>query len=158
MYPQYPVGGMMPEPSAPLPIPRSIRSAVNLMYAGAVLSAIGAIAVIVLLAVSRSSLGLTTATTTAAASITVFAVILAVVGLIEIGLWLWMAWAVKRGMGWARIVSSVLFGVNVVFTLLSLSRGGATGIVSVAIGLWAVIQLWRADSTAFFQAHQRSVR
>jgi hypothetical protein len=155
VYPQYPGGGMVPEPSAPVPIPRSIRSAVNLMYAGAILSGLGAIAVIILLAVSRSSLGLNTAKVT----VTVFAIVIAVLGLIEIGLWLWMAWAVKRGMGWARIMSSVLFGLSVVFTLLSVTRGGLSisGIVTLAIGLGAIIQLWRADSTAFFQAHRRSV-
>ena len=41
------------------------------------------------------------------------AVVTAVIGaLIAIGLWLWMAWANRRGRNWARIVSAVFFGIN----------------------------------------------
>ncbi|HVB43877.1 MAG TPA: hypothetical protein VNF47_14410 [Streptosporangiaceae bacterium] len=134
-------------------MPKSIRLAVNLMYAGAILTGLG-VAIIVILAVAAGStaVGLGTRGHVTVATV---AVVLLVSGLIEIGLWLWMAWAVKRGMAWARVVSTILFGINVLLTLTGVARGGSgaiSGFVVLVIGLVAIIQLWKQESTAFFAA------
>ena len=40
------------------------------------------------------------------------------IGLISIGLWLWMAWANGRGKGWARTVAAALAWTNAGFWLI----------------------------------------
>ena len=73
-------------------------------------------------------------------------------GLVLIALWLWMAWANGQGRNWARILSTVLFG------LATLQLLGNNGIVQVVfavltwlLGLAAVWLLWRPTSNAFFK-------
>jgi hypothetical protein len=86
----------------------------------------------------------------------IVAVTIAVVeSLIAIGLWLLMAWGNKNGQSWARIVATVLFGLNTLFLLLSFVR--ATVSVSLAfsvlvwlIGLGAIVLLWRKESSEYF--------
>ena len=80
-----------------------------------------------------------------------------VVQLITIGLWLWMARANKGGRSWARIMSTVLFGLNTLILLASVARPHATlGIVLLLvvwlIGLGAVFFLWRRDSSGYYAA------
>jgi hypothetical protein len=77
------------------------------------------------------------------------------IGLISIGLWVWMALMNKAGKSWARIVGTVLFGLDTLFLLLGLARAGAaaSSLVSILtwlIGLGAVILLWRKDSSEYF--------
>ena len=43
-------------------------------------------------------------------------------GLIGAALWLWMAWANKRGKSWARILSSVFFAVSTLNTVAGFAR------------------------------------
>ena len=78
---------------------------------------------------------------------------LMVAGLVVIALWLWMARANGQGRTWARIVSTVLFGL----ATLQLP-GGFTKPVSHAgfvaawlVGAAAVWLLWRPASSAFFK-------
>jgi hypothetical protein len=162
---------MQPYPSAPppappgdgLPRPRSIQTAVRLMYAGAALDAVGVI------------LGLATAgslkadivkrspnlTATQIHGVEVFSIVgTVVIGLIAIGLWLWMAWANGRGRGWARILSAVLFGIDTLSLLLSFTRANVIGAVILGVLVWlaglgAIILLFNKESTPFFrQARQ----
>ena len=85
-------------------------------------------------------------------------VIATIIGsLICIGLWLWLAAACKRGHGWARIVGTVLFGINTLAYIATLARPGIPAIKSVdlliwLIGLVTVIQLFRRQSSEFFAA------
>ncbi|TMK42893.1 MAG: hypothetical protein E6G66_16015 [Actinobacteria bacterium] len=78
--------------------------------------------------------------------------------LVGLGLWLWMAYANKKGYAWARVVSSVLFGVNTLGLLYVLIAAGSTAIQKVAsvaiwlVGLAAIVFLWRSDSSAYFNA------
>lgn len=82
-------------------------------------------------------------------------------GVISIGLWIFIARAASNGSGGARIAGSVLFGLDTIALLAGppeLSLAGAqpvaaricTGIVWLA-GLGAVILLWQRSSTAFFR-------
>jgi hypothetical protein len=78
-----------------------------------------------------------------------------VIGLISIGLWVWMALMNKAGKSWARIVATVLFVLDTLFLLLGLARAGAaaSSLVSILtwlIGVGAIILLWRKDSSGYF--------
>ncbi len=84
--------------------------------------------------------------------------VLAVVGLAQIALWLWMARASKDGKGWARVTSTAFFGIYTIGTLIMLAKPadgtGFTklfGIVGWLIGCAAVVLLWQPQSSAFFK-------
>jgi hypothetical protein len=159
MYQPYPSAGQVPEPVRPEP-PSSVLTAVKLMYAGAVVSAVSLIVSLATLGSLRSSLHKADASLTPSQlhSLEVFVGGVAVLsGLIGIGLWLWMAWANKGGKAWARIVATVLFGVDTLILLLGVARAGAAAgtlvsILTWLIGLAAVVMLWRRDSSAYFNA------
>ena len=113
MYQPYPPTG---QPAGPLrpPAPAPVRTAVKLMYAGAAVSAAGLIIGLALIIVDIQAaargrfLGHSlTAPQMRPLVITVWIVF----GLAGIALWLWMARANGQGGSWARIVSTVLFGL-----------------------------------------------
>ncbi len=83
------------------------------------------------------------------------------VSLVTAGLWVWMAFACRAGKNWARITGTVFFGLNVLSSAVSVISVFATGsrtdlqsmaftVVTVIIGLAAVILLWNPRSAAFF--------
>ena len=155
----YPSAGQMPEPVRPGPPPSVVR-AVQLMYAGAVVSAISLIVGLATVSSLRSSLHKSdpSLTPTQLHNLqTVVVVGSVVIGLVSIGLWVWLALANKAGKAWARVVATVLFGLDTIFLLLGLARAGAAAgtlvsILTWLIGLGAVILLWRKDSSAYFTA------
>ncbi|SRR5260221_6661329 len=157
MYQRYPSSGQTPEPQRP-PAPNSVQTAVKLMYAGAALTFVD-------LVVNLASIGsLKTGIKKAYPHYTPSQVHAAEVGLITIntlflviaiGLFLWMARASAAGHSYARIVGTVLFGLNTLLLLLSLARPHASlGLVFNLLiwlaGLGAVIMLWRRESAPYF--------
>lgn len=87
------------------------------------------------------------------------------IGLVSIGLWLWMARMNEAGRRWARITASVFFALWSLYTysVIGELHGGvtvtATLIVSLililalwVIGAATVFYLWRPASTAYFKA------
>jgi hypothetical protein len=160
MYQPYPGGDQTPEPSTRPPIPQSVSRAVQVMYVGAAASLIGIIIDMTTLSSTKSEIirrspNLTPTQVTNAEH---FAVGLFIVsGLIGAALWVWMAQSCKAGKGWARIVSSVLFGIDTISVIAgaaAVASGGATriyGIVVWLIGLAAIILLWQRPSTVFFR-------
>jgi hypothetical protein len=102
--------------------------------------------------------------------------------LIYVALWLWMAWKNRVGRNWARILSTVFFGISCLslpqlvtggsltrmpptitgangttVTIPSLSPPGwviAAGLVYWAIGLAVIILIWQNSSNQFFRARQ----
>jgi hypothetical protein len=158
MYQPFPQGGEMPpDPTRPDP-PRPVRTAVLLMYTGAALSAVSLIVTVLSLHAIERVIRNASSTLTAQQvhNDAIVAVTIAVVeSLIAVGLWLLMAWGNKNGQSWARIVATVLFGLNTLFLLLSFVR--ATVSVSLAfsvlvwlIGLGAIVLLWRKESSQYF--------
>jgi hypothetical protein len=129
---------------------RTVRAAVDLMYAGAVVTAVSLIIAIT----SLGTIGRGAATLRVAGRNQPFGVAIAVGiagGLIMIALWLWMARANGRGRNWARIASTVLVG------LATLHLFGNKGVAQVAfavltwlVGVAAVWLLWRPSSSAHF--------
>ena len=159
MYQPYPSAGQAPEPARPGP-PPSVVMAVRLMYAGAVVSAVSLVVGLATVGSLRTALHKSqpTLTPTQLHDLqTIVVVGSVVIGLISIGLWVWMALMNKAGKSWARIVATVLFGLDTLFLLLGVARAGAaaSSLVSILIwliGLGAVILLWRKDSTEYVTA------
>jgi hypothetical protein len=165
MYQPYPPGGQPAEPRRP-PTPGPLRTAVKLMYAGAAVS-------IVPLIIALASIGDTDAYhlrwnghSLTAAQISHWRPLIittAVVGgLVVPALWLWMARANGRGRNWARILSTVLFGLATVdlptvfgspiHFEVGVTEPGLVFVLTWLVGLAAVWLLWRPASSAFFKS------
>lgn len=167
--PRYPSAPQMPEASAPqrpqVPKPQPVRIAVWLMWVGAAIALIS----LVLGAVRLSSLdkaelrdqleastgdNVTQSMVDAAyLGAAVFAIGIGVIGLL---LWLWMAWKNGQGRSWARVLATVLAGLNVLVVLFALMRGAGgvtiSQIVNLALAIVIVVLLWRPESSQFFNA------
>src|SRR5260221_14182686 len=93
-------------------MPGQVRAAAKLMYAGAVFGAIGLLYYGFTTSASTAPQiwHVGNATSRAYGAGFVFGAIL--FAAVVAGLWLWMAWAVRRGRNWARIVSAGLFGLG----------------------------------------------
>src|SRR5262245_34114645 len=124
MYQPYPQGGEMPPESGRPTPPRPVRTACLLRYVGAALTAISLIVTVATLHTIETAIqNNSTYTAQQAHQLAVAAVVEYVVTL---GLWLLMAWANRAGQNWARIVASVLFGLNTLGLLLNVFRGSAS--------------------------------
>ena len=158
MYQPYPSTGKPVEPERGA-APPAVLNAVKLMYVGAAVSTVS-------LVISLASIGGTkdairkarpSLTATQVNQLNTFIISLAVVsGVIGVALWLWMARANGQGKNWARILSSVLFGLATLdlFGVLSQPKtvlGLVFPVLTWLIGLGAVVLLWRKESTEFFK-------
>jgi len=88
-----------------------------------------------------------------------------VFGLAGVALWLWMARANGQGRNWARILSTLLFGLATLQLLHPQSHGSPAGfgvtvlyygvivlfVVAWLVGAAAVWLLWRPASSAFLK-------
>jgi hypothetical protein len=160
MYQPYPGGAQTPEPSRP-PVPQSVMRAAQVMYAGAAASLIGIVIDMTTLASTKSEIikRQPTLTPTQVNNAEHFVVgVFIVEGLIGAALWLWMAQSCKAGKNWARIVSTVLFGLETIGVLAgaaAVASGGAVriyGIVLWLIGLAAIVLLWQRQSSEYFKS------
>jgi hypothetical protein len=150
------------------PQPTTVRNAVRLMFGGAAVSLISFVLVLafsgkfrtaVLKALRKANAKLVsqhkTPLTAAQMHTAVNGYLAVVLILLVIGvaLWVWMAWANGKGKGWARIVSSVLFALNTIYLLLSISRA-SIAIILVGIGwlcgLGAIILIWNKQSAPYY--------
>ena len=163
MYQPYPAGNQQPVPQPAEP-PQPVRTAVLLMYGGAALSAIEIIIGLATIASLRSAIrsqypGYSSSQLHTAEVVGVTTVV--VIGLIAIGLWLWMAWANGAGKSWARVVATVFFGLNTLSLLSLVARphaalGLVLGVLVWLAGLGAILLLWQRESSGYYQA--RSAR
>lgn len=158
-------GGAWTEPAGagapPREPPPSIRVAVRLMLVGAVLSALGIIVTFTQRDEIRDQLSEADAALTPDeldTAVNVAVAVNIVISLVVIGLWLWMAWANRRGRRWARTVATVLGALNVVFTALSFAAGQlaplavVSGMVSVALAVVIIVLLYREESSRYYEA------
>ena len=158
MYQPYPSGGKPVEPERP-PAPAPVQNAVKLMYAGAAVSTVSLI-------ISLTDIGGTKAairkarpslTPTQVNQLNTFIITLAIVsGVIGIALWLWMAKMNGQGKNWARVLSTVLFGLATLDLFGVFSQPASLislvfPVLTWLIGLGVVILLWRRESSAFFK-------
>ncbi|HJY57511.1 MAG TPA: hypothetical protein VJ418_14110, partial [Streptosporangiaceae bacterium] len=146
---------------------RTVRAAVKLIYAGAAASTVNLVILLALIAdvkAYHAILGhhLTTAQVSQASTPFITTVILW--DLVPIAVWLWMARACGRGRNWARIVSTVLFGVATLnltgafnwfsgthLTLVPMIYGPTLPVLYWLVGLAVVWLLWRPSSRAYFR-------
>ena len=153
----------MGPPPAAVEQPPSIRTAVRLMYVGAVLSVVGALSIFLQVDAIRDQIEEDDPSLTADdvdTAVAIFVVTFVVIGLISVGLWLWMAYTNGRGQSWARVVATVLGGLSIVSALAGLATGsGGVGIVfgilSVVLAAVILFLLYRPESSRFYQARSR---
>jgi len=161
MYEPYPTSGKPVEPERP-PAPPSVQNAVKLMYAGAAVSVISLIISLADISGTKDAIkkAKPSLTATQVNQLNTFIITLAIVsGVIGIALWLWMARANGRGRNWARILSTVLFGLATLdlFGVLSQPKtvlGLVFPLLTWLIGAGAVFLLWRRESSEFFKPRQ----
>lgn len=160
----YPSSGPPPEQPRRLP-PRPVQIATYFMIGGAAVSLVNGLLVIFTVASYRTAIHhfyphLTDRQVRAAAAAGVtISVVLAVV---EIGLWLGLAWACRTGKNWGRVAGTVLFALNTLMLVVPLVSRASSGIFAHATvgtvltavvwlaGLGAVIMLWQRESSAYF--------
>ena len=144
------------------PAPPSVLNAVKLMYIGAAVSTVSLIVSFIDIGGTKAAIrkARPNLTATQVNQLNTFIITLAIVsGLIGIALWLWMAWANGQGKNWARIVSTVLFGLATldligVFSEPKTVIGLVFPVLTWLVGLAAIWLLWRPDSTAFFKPRE----
>ena len=176
MYQPYPGGDQPPAQSAEFgapvrpPIPQSVTRAVQVMYLGALASLVG----IIIELLTRHSLrtfisdhatrnGKRLTAAQVADTYHAELVVLVVVGLIGVGLWLWMARMNKAGKNWARITSTVFFALDTLGAIGGLAGGALSGgsvnrfygLVVWVIGVAAILLLWQRSSTQYFKGAPR---
>ena len=153
----YPSGAKEPLPSDPVP-PPPVQMAIRLMWIGAALSAVSAVIGAATVSHLRATIlkvhpDYSAVQVSSAERGQAFLYIF--VGVVSVGLWLWMSFVTRSGKPWARIVATVLFGLNTLYTALTLSIT-ALGLIVVLLlwlaGLAAVVLLWRRPATEFFRS------
>ncbi len=146
-----------------VPRPPAIATAVKLMYAGAVLSLIGLIVTLLSLSslkvelrheIAKSNPDFTTQDLDSLYQVTVGVAVF--FGLVGTALWLWMAWKNGQGRGWARVVATVLGGLNLLSSILTIAAGASLTIseiltvINLILAIVILFLLWRRDSSAFY--------
>jgi hypothetical protein len=168
MYQPYSSGGQLAGPLRAF-VPAPVRTAVRFMYAGAAVSLVSLIIVLpVVLGDTRGYHLRWNGHRLTAAQISdwrpVIIAVMVVGGLAVPALWLWMARANGRGRNWARVLSTVFFGVATLdltnlfgtpgglhLTVAPAAAGWITAVVTWLVGAAAVWLLWRPASSAFFK-------
>jgi hypothetical protein len=152
------------------PLPQSVARAVQVMYVGALASLVGIIIDLLLRHslrtyiadhVTRNGKKLTAAQVTSTYHVELAALV--IVGVISIGLWIWLAQSSKAGKSWARIVATVFFAIDTIGAFVGLASnalggGGVTriyGFVVWIIGLAAIVLLWQRASSDYFKGAPR---
>ena len=135
--------------------PQAVVRAVRLMYAGAALTALNALVIILVaprIGVWHS--GLLRPIVESHIQQVLRAVF---TGTVQCVVWLWMAWKNKGGRSWARVLSTLAFGLCCIATPLDLGAGAiesrALSAVIWVVALAATIELWRSESGQFYR-HQ----
>jgi hypothetical protein len=158
MYQPYPSSSKPLEPQRPQ-TPPSVLNAVKLMYAGAAVTTVSLIISLADVGGTKSAIrkARPNLTVTQVNQLDTFLITLAVVsGVLGIALWLWMAWANNQGKNWARILSTVLFGLATmdligVFSQPKTALGLVFPVLTWLVGLGTVWLLWRPESSQFFK-------
>jgi hypothetical protein len=172
MYQTYPDGDQPPGQygQSATPVPQSVDNAVRVMYMGAAASLIGIVIDLAtvgplrdkLVTMNNNGAKLTSLQVTDSEHVAIGALIVA--GVIGVVLWIWMAQSNQAGKRWARIVATVLFGIDTLSLIADVNGASALsgtvptriyGIAIWLIGLAAVILLWQRTSSDYFRAAPR---
>jgi len=162
MIQSYPGAAQRPETQRPA-VPASVRRAVKVMYAGAVVCVIHAIVYLVTAADAKAAVAQKYQHLSAGGvnTVTHIIVIAGIVGsLIGAVLFAWIARSCRDGKNWARVTGTVVLVIAALGALRDLTQ--AETAVNLAfifaeclIGLAAVVLLWRRDSNGYFGYFKR---
>lgn len=158
-------------PTARAEPPASILAAVRLMYVGAGLSLLWTL----LLFPQRDAIqdeltaqDLDMTPSEIDSVVTTFILSLTLLGVLTIALWLWMAFANRRGHAWARIVATVLGVIAILFTLFTtlsvlgvgqgLNISVLLNVALIALAAAILFLLYRPDSNEYYNAVSRQPR
>lgn len=160
--PTYPRGPVAPGSVVESTRPTAMRRAVFLMYVGAAVEVVNGIVDGLtthnVTFYTYSSTSPNTAIVHYASSLTAGIIM----GIVLACLWLWMAWKTGAGRNWARVLSSVLFGImclHLIGGITSFAGSGHAILAFIAfvavlaewgVGLAALIYLWQRESSEFF--------
>jgi len=161
MYQPYPSSGKPVEPERP-PAPPSVLNAVKLMYVGAAISTVSLVIALIDIGGTKDAIrkARPSLTATQVNQLNTFIITLAIVsGVLGVALWLWMARANGQGRNWARILSTVLFGLATLdlFGVINQPKtvlGLIFPVLTWLVGAGAVYFLWRGESSEFFKPRQ----
>ena len=165
MYQRFPGNAQSRGPAPASAAPQSVLRAVRVMYVGLAASLLGILVDMTTLSATRSEIikqnpKFTTAQINSAEHLEIGLFIAS--GLIGAALWLWMAQSCRAGKGWARVVSTVFFGIDTLSVFVGAAgvQGGGGlsriyGFVVWAIGLIAIILLWQRSSSDYFRGAPR---
>jgi hypothetical protein len=146
------------------PAPQSVLNAVKLMYTGAAISTVSLVYSLTTTSNLKSTIRNHYPHYTISqvnhlySQIIEAAIVSAIFGIL---LWLVMAWANGKGMGWARIVTCVLFAFNTI-GLIAFFRQPETvpsmvfEVLGWLVGLGAIILIWRPDSGPYYNPQRYS--
>jgi hypothetical protein len=147
-------------PPEPEPMPSTVRNAVRLMYAGAVISGIDLVVSLITAgqvssAIQSNNPHWSHAKVENAAHSEITASV--VIWLVTIGFWFVMARTNQAGRGWARIVATSLSVISTLSFVEAIIEPAALVSKLVYVPLWlvgvgAVIFLWRPATTAYIRA------
>ncbi|MGC0421487.1 hypothetical protein [Embleya sp. AB8] len=140
--------------------PPSIRNAVTTMYVGVTLTLVSAATTVAMAGPLGDRLRDVypdyddTRLESVKSSVLTYLFTIATVG---IAMWLWMAWASKRGKRWTRTVATSVFTVASAISVYNFTQPQPTlvnlaGLLPCVAGLATVGFLWRRDSSAHFSA------
>ena len=155
-------GWSVPPASARPRIPGAVLTAVRLMYTGAAVSLVNVI--VNLTAINQIKTAFETqhplAQNAAQGVAALAAAAVVISGAVGIGLWLKLASASRKGRSWARTAGTILFGLDTIGLLGTLGRTGIPvaktfGVLIWLIGFIAVIELWRRQSSDYFDSRRR---
>lgn len=152
-------------PTRPVRSPQSLMAAIRLMYVGAGLQALAIVftfAARIRLRDQMAEQEPTLSPEEIDAAVQLHLLSVAVIDVLAIAMWIWMAFANGRGHEWARIVASVLAPLNIAFTLFSLSQAAGAMIVVrlviIALSGAILFLLYRPDASAYYRVVSSQAR
>jgi hypothetical protein len=152
---------MMPPQQRP-PMPDTVRNAVVLMFVGMGLTLVsiavglGMLSSVKTEITNRLNQDGTYSDTTFNSAVNIVIAAVVIGGLIQAGLWLWMALICRAGRNWGRVLSSVFFGIGCL-SLLSLANPDTAAfskvmaVLTILVGLVSIVLLWNSQSTPYFK-------
>lgn len=145
--------------------PWTIRWAVLGMWVGAAMTVLGVyVFYLEVDATNRKTFGPDYAATDGLVQtgLTISMGIAVVLAVIEVGLWITMALTNHHGLGWARIVATVLAAIGLVYAIFVVVTSGLSdtliipslgyNIVNEVLAVAIVVTLWRPKSGLYFRA------
>jgi hypothetical protein len=149
--------------------PQTIVTAVKLMYVGAALQVLGILLSFFTTDALRDQFredDASLSTSELDSMVTGTLAVGTVLGLVFVGLWLWMAHTNGQGKSWARVVASVLGGLNLVLGVAGLVGAGIAGgtttggvilsLISMVVAAVVLWLLWRRESTEYYAVMSRA--